>query len=273
MPIIFDGRLGDAGFSAYPSLQANGLVVSGSSSPNGIANRIDIASDPLGSGERVAQFTLYESDPPTAGTSSRRSEIRGPTQDPAGTEYWAMWSYLFPGVWADVRSGFSWMQWHDIPDGGDPSPGKPPPLLGVRAGNGLGQINASYHEDPVNPPLSDFVRRPLTYAWLPSGVWHTFVMRWLMSYTVGVGEREIWQNRRKIFAEFAQHNSYHDAQGPYFKVGLYNYFSVSGWKRYQGWSKGLVLGTGYSSFDEFMIACGSSDRELEGFVTTGVGLG
>jgi hypothetical protein len=229
MPITFDGRLRDFDFTPYINVQANGVSSAGSVVPQGVPGRIERVLDPLGSGEYVAQFTLHENDAPTGGASSRRSEIRGPTQIAAGTEYWAMWSYLFPDEWADTRHGFTWFQWHDIPDAGDPSPGKPPHLLGVRFPSGVGQVRASNHPDDPSLVISEFPRNPLTHLWLPPGRWHTFVSRWILSYTEGVGEFELWHDARKVLSETNQINSYNDAQGPYSKIGLYNYYSRSGW--------------------------------------------
>lgn len=226
-----------------------------------------LVDDPAGSGETVVQTTVYESD--TLAALGRRAELwyQGPD---VGQTVWWWWATYLPADWPDASVDFCTFQFHDTPDVGDLA--RPPTMLGWIDYFGRFQLWNAYDTNATTSPAKTSFDRQLLAWKQPKGQWIEWVMQVTWSATIGSGSLALWRDRRKVYNETDHINTYNDTEGPHWKQGVYNYFSKSGWTSRTQYGKGLVVGDTYTTFDEFAAARGSSDTELEGFVTRGVSL-
>jgi peptide/nickel transport system ATP-binding protein len=106
-------------------------------------------------------------------------------------------------------------QWHDQAKLGDPS-GKPPIAIRYRGRRLF--VTGAYGK--VAGPVADIRYEFASIDNLARGVWHDFVFRvhWARH---GTSEIEAWHNRTK-FIEWRGPLAYeNEAEGPYFKLGVY----------------------------------------------------
>ena len=267
MAIVFDGRV--AGRSTFPSgygIQANGVDSTTSVYTTGIDGRIALVVDPSGSGETVIQTTAYDTDALAA--IGKRAELwyQGPA---VGETVWWWWASYIPTDWPD-NINFCVFQMHDTPDLADEA--KPPTMLGWLDAFGRYQLWNAYDSNATTTPSKTTFDRQLMQFAYPKGRWIEWVMKVTWSATAGSGALTIWRDRRKVYNEVNQINTYNDADGPHWKQGVYDYYSIGSFGTRTQYGKGLVVGDTYTTFDEFAAARGSSATELEGFVTRGVSL-
>lgn len=221
-------------------LQANGTIDTGSNLPSGIDGRLFITADPARERGNVLQATLYETDSLTA--SGRRSEIRAGND--ARQQYWYTWDCLFTEAAWLTTSDFVVMQIHDSPDGGDPA----------RAPNFLLAVNAG--ELRVMVPTATLPAEATTLRTVASfpitlGKWMrlTFNVDWQIS---GTGLRRFWANGVQILNQNQVATTYDDVSGPYFKLGPYNYFSLSSWTSRTMYLSNVRIWSGVANFVDGM---------------------
>lgn len=256
-------------FAGYDSpAPLNNLVAGATVAPDGIP-RLAYVPDPAGSGRTVLRAYITSTDPVgTFSASNRRTQVDyRPTSghDTIGAEYWHRFRFYVPNDWAGFRDrALVVLQLHDKKDDGDPN--REPPWRMEIIGERL-EFWQAYEGLGVNSQLIASQR-------LERGSWQTIVVRMLATHE-GSGELEFWSNRRKICRRLGA-NAYDDVAGLYAIMCLY---LPSNWEAGGPTSRTIYFddyqlgNSSYDRFDEFMAACGSSDTELEGFVTPGMSFG
>lgn len=164
-------------------------------------------------------------------------------------------------------------QWHDQADTGEQY--WEPPLWLIDDGRGYWSMRNAYDVNATTAS-GTVVRRELWKIPKRDGVWEEIVMHAKASYS-SAGFLHFWHNGRKIYTETGLPNTYNHQPAA---GGSFNFveYGIYGGKAQQVlahtiYHKGQQIDDeGVNSFDEFMEACGSSQRELEGFVTRGVSL-
>lgn len=260
MAILFDGRFRTlVSFAGY-GLQANGIDSTGVSYPNGIPGRVERVFDPLGSGEAVCKHTLYPTDAEAA--TGQRSEYY---YQPAGTlpkTLWYWFSMFLPNDWKTDKRFILW-QFHDTPDGGD-SATRTPTMVGYLDTDRRIYLPNSYDPNATSAAHPNYDRIPFS---LPPafGRWQEWVIKAGWSASVGSGTLDLWIDRRKIYWESSQINTYNDTALPHVKIGPYDYYHLGDFGTRILYSKGvLVSDTAHANFNAFMTEAGwSSKTELE----------
>jgi len=258
--VVFDGRFNTLGNFVGYGLQANGVDTTGFASPTGVSGRLELMLDPYGSGDQVCRHTLYDTDAEAA--AGQRSEYY---YQPAGAlpkTLWYWFAIFIPADW-DSSKRMVIMQQHDTPDGGD-STTRTPTMIGYLDTNRLIYLPNSYDPNAVSTPHPNFNR--LCLATDPAfGRWQEWVMKVGWSCVPGAGTLDMWIDRRKVYVETAQINTYNDTALPHVKQGVYDYYHVSGFGTRRMYSKGvLVSDTAHASFNAFMTEAGwPSKTELE----------
>lgn len=263
MTILFDGR-----FALYPTLvpygqQANGVNhVMDEGPASGIADRIELVTDPLGS-DTVCRLSLYADDAEIG--SGHRSEIRTPLTNDLDTQAWYWWAIMLSPGWTADAYEFAWSQFHQTPDPEDEQ-ASPPMVLFASTDERVQSRNA-YDTEAVSTP-GTVQRRDLFGFRMQFGVWHEFVVRAKWSGQENGGEFSIWQNRRLRYRETGQANAMNNlaARSIYQKNGIYNYGGVSpAPSLMRAYTKGIVICDGTAqSFDAFMAEIGRPEiTELE----------
>lgn len=260
MAILFDGRFANRStFSGY-GLQANGVDSTGNSLPAGVSGRLEIVTDPARSGERVVKHTLYPTDIETA--TGLRSEYY---YQPAGSlpkTLWYWFALYMPDTW-DTDKRFVVWQLHDTPDGGDSST-RTPTMVGYLDADRKIYVPNSYDTVASSPAHPNYDRTPLVVK--PTfGRWQEWVVKVNWSAVAGAGSFDVWVDRRKVYWESSQINTYNDAALPHVKQGPYDYYHLGDFGVREMYSKGvLVSDTAHANFTAFMAEAGwSSKTELE----------
>lgn len=229
-------------------------------------------TDPTGSGfGTVGRFGLTVGD--------KRSELSGHVdRDPTfGVDYWTWVAVYVPQTWTTVDDKLLWFQIHEEPDDSPADYVGEAQFIATIEGDRV-RIENNYDVDAQTTAFADITSRVLC-DWPLSeflGRWTNLVVRATWSYS-SAGALSIWRDRRRVFADASTNNAFNNdaARGgddPFHKLGLYRTDTGNATAENYVLHRGLKRGTGYSSFDAFMAACGSSDTELEGFVTRGVSL-
>ena len=296
MTILFDGRfespaLGLQNLSKYNAMcsdPATGLTIGNpwlslSGRPNGVAGRIDLVSDPAGSGERVVRTAVYDTDDTApvhnSLASGNRTELRidGATYSAVPGTFWYWRAIYVPATfWADDPrpksvQKFIIAQFHDLMTAPRSGGGWPNWWMTVDA---YGRIdmqntystNASLAADPgTTRYLIGYGGKSLL---CPYGAWFEIVHKVTWSCVNGVGAWDIWIDHRKIFTESGHINSYNDSGvGPFMTQGVYDYtHGGSGpFGSRTAYGKGFVVGdSADATYNEFMDTCGwPLKRELE----------
>ncbi len=203
MTKIIDYPLG-TNFSGVNTLQAQGSIVSGNSSPTGIGSALSISN-----GYMVSSIT--QSDTLTA--TAIRAEITAPADSMA--ERWYVWEFMLPESFAPSSDPISLMQIHDTPDGGDGTKAVPFSFYYEQSG-----CLAAY------VPLQTLPAEGASFKLAGSinvtkGHWYKAALHCLWSTTT-TGFREFYLDGQPLFRHFNLPTMYSDAVGPYFKVGCYD---------------------------------------------------
>ncbi|MCB1563346.1 MAG: polysaccharide lyase [Alphaproteobacteria bacterium] len=220
-------------FAGINSLQANGTVNTGNNLPNGISGRIEIENG-------VMKSTLDQNDALSAG--GHRSEITSPPQTVPG-EYWYKWSLMIPAPW-NYDKNMVLMQIHDTPDGGDGAR-FPNFALGIESG-----FLAAYVGD-VDPPTEGGDTRRIARKHVSFDTWHNLCLHTLWR-TDGFGMLELFIDREPIFRRTNVGTAYDDAIGPYFKLGVYDFFSNGDYGTKTAYYKDAQIWSGSGSYETLL---------------------
>lgn len=259
MTILFDGRFTHgADIDDYTQWQTNGAT--GTDASLIPAGRIELVSL---DGETACRFTVADSDELAA--NGNRTEIRGPSVT-IGGEYWYSWHTYVPEGFGNDRvltldqlPNFAVGQFHQAPDGGEYS--SPPMPMLYDAGK---MVIRSYYDEGATSTSESYTRRTLaSFRCLP-GAWRHFVLHVLWDASSS-GFIEMWCDRRLVASETGQANCADNSEGPYPKLGVYNFGSLASYGTRQIFSKGIVCADDTSqSFDAFMAEIGHPElTELE----------
>lgn len=88
----------------------------------------------------------------------------------------------------------------------------------------------------------------------------------------GTGNIKVWKDSRAVLNISNKAIGFNDVEGNASKCGLYIPSGMGSIPSRTCYHTGIVCGDTYSTFDEFMAACGVSDLELEGFIVDGIGM-
>lgn len=172
-----------------------------------------IQEDVVRIGNRACRFELRPGDYVSQG---HRAELRDPYNAIWGETVWYGFStMLAPDLALPDNVGCVFAQWHDQAKLGDPS-GKPPIAIRYRGGRLF--ITGAYGE--IAGPVADIRYEFASIAAFPLGVWHDFVFRVLWTRH-GASEIEAWLNGRRIVGWRGPLAYENEAEGPYFKLGVY----------------------------------------------------
>ena len=260
----------DKFFSTLGGLGDDASHYSSTNTGSGITQ--EAITDPTGSGYgTVGKFGLSVGD--------KRCELSGHVdRDPTfGTDYWTWISVYVPATWQVADDKILWFQIHEQPDTSPADYVGEAQLIATIEGRRV-RIENNFDVDAQTVAFADITSRVLCDWPLDDflGRWTDIVIRVTWSVTSG-GALRIWRNRRQVFQDAATNNAYNNAAArggddPFHKLGIYRTDSGNATVANYLLHRGLKRGTGYSTFDTFMAACGSSDTELEGFVTSRVSL-
>jgi peptide/nickel transport system ATP-binding protein len=172
-----------------------------------------VQSDVVRTGTRACRFELRPGDYISQG---HRAELRDPYNAVWDEEVWYGFStFIAKNFELPDESGCVLAQWHDQAKLGDPS-GKPPIAIRYRSGRLF--ITAAYGR--VAGPDVDIRYEFWSKADFPKGVWHDFVFRVLWCRH-GTSEVESWLNKSRIVDWRGPLAYENEAEGPYFKLGVY----------------------------------------------------
>ncbi len=242
------------GFESYRVLEADGIRLSGASSPDGIAGHIERVIDPIYPSRYVAKSTITRDDGIIAG--GLRSEFSG-NEDPFHTERWYGFGFLIPSDWSSTKNSISLFQVHDRADTDE---------SGFRYATFHMEINPvdvvkiwnAYDPDRVTSPPEvhptanvDYVHRQLGEFQVSRDQWTYIVVnvQWAADNT---GFMNIWKDGDLIFEESDHINTYNDIRGPWFKAGTYASALSTGWTELSSYSTGVVVGDSGESLNSIM---------------------
>ena len=172
-----------------------------------------IQSEVVRVGTRACRFALHPGDYISEG---HRAELRDLFNALWEHEIWYGFSTLIaPDFELAEEIGCVLAQWHDQAKLGDPS-GKPPIALRYRGGKLT--VTGAYAK--FASPDPDRRYEFAAIADFPRGVWHDFVFRVLWSRH-GTSEIEAWRNGAPFFTWSGPLAYENEAEGPYFKFGVY----------------------------------------------------
>lgn len=216
MPLLTAYPLTES-LSGVTQIQANGVIDTGNNLPAGIDGRLAIVPCPVGQRGGVLRASLLESDELTA--VGRRSEIRAGND--TRVEHWYSWDCLFTDAEWMTTGDFVVMQIHDSPGGG--ALARAPNFLVVAKSGELRVVVPSATLPTENVGLRTIASCPITL-----GQWMrlTLNINWQIS---AIGHRRFWANGVQLVDQNQIATGYDDANGPYLKLGPYNYFSLTSW--------------------------------------------
>jgi hypothetical protein len=241
MPVQVAYPLASAGALAdVYQLQAMGINVAGADYPTGIPGALEMVPDPAGQRGTVMRASVRDTDPETS--LGHRSEIRAASD--TRVEHWYRWQFMLADDWVDDRL-FSIMQIHDSPDGLD-LPRFPNFLLLA----GIGSIDA-YLPTATLPTESAAGSRAGSIP-LERGRWYDCCLHVVWSISAVGGVREFFIDGRPLVRQFNVATHYDDVNGPYFKLGVYDYFHATGWGSRTAYFTGVQIWRGAASFADGM---------------------
>ena len=172
-----------------------------------------IQSDVARSGKRACRFELRPGDYISQG---HRAELRDPYNAVWDEAVWHGFSTRLAADFALPQNvGCVFAQWHDQAKLGDPS-GKPPIAIRYRGERLF--VTGAYGE--VAGPVADIRYEFASVPDFPRDIWHDFVFRVFWSRH-GASEVEAWLNGQPLFDWRGPLAYENEAEGPYFKLGLY----------------------------------------------------
>jgi len=198
-------------------LQAQGQNVSGAAYPAGINDALSIVQDPTGQRGMVLRATVRDTDDMTS--LGQRSGIRAAGDTRA--EHWYRWAFMLADDWIADRL-FSIMQIHDSPDAGDNL--RFPNFLLLA---GVGSIDA--YLPAATLPTESASGAVAGSIPLERGRWYDCCLHVLWSITAPGAFREFYIDGRSLMRQYNVATHYDDTNGPYFKLGAYDYFHAVGW--------------------------------------------
>jgi len=259
MTIIFNGDIPSGNFGLYTQLET------------GNAQGLTVVDDPLNPGRNVLRALMELGDAPASGAGGWRSELSIGQQEETsivGTTRWYRWGSYIP-EWQSGGNNAIIFQIHDRPDGGDPD--RVPPIYWRMDAQGRMSLLVS---GPVSAgDDNDVTVTVIDAADAGIGQWNDWVFRVVYEWD-GTGAFDAWLNRRKVISLSNVATCYQDVESNYAKCGVYVPAGLSGDVPSRTvYHRGITVADGASTtFDQFMAECGSTDTELEGFVTSGVSL-
>lgn len=147
--------------------------------------------------------------------AAERDEISLRQKFPPDADIWYSFSMLVEPGPATSSKWLEAGQLHSSPDPGEPSP-SPPVTQGFDANDIYRILIRSTSEKPISSnPAPIFVYRDSTFK---RGVFYNFVYH--VHYGLKDGRAEVWRNGQRIVS-YSGPIGYHDAKGPYFKIGIY----------------------------------------------------
>lgn len=287
MGILFDGWFPDgnapAKLAAHAYMNSRGVL--GVSPVVQVPGNLDLVADPLGSGGTVARMAFVRNDPQFVDASLRHMllPITPTAADPitdwgggsATSRRWYRFAFMHAPWVEEVQTLTSStllvvFQIHDQADTGDTYV-EPPLWL---KDDGFGGWELWNYSDPnavtsIGTRAARLLCRIKKRPW----TWFEFVVYAKWSWTSG--DLRVWLNGNRIFQETGIANCFNHLPA---RGGSYNYleYGAYGGKTTQKrdrevWHKGVQIGDeAYSTFDDFMIACGSPIRETRSFQVRGV---
>lgn len=179
---------------------------------------IQVVGSPAGTG-KAARFELNRNDKDVAG--SRRSELFSPTTDTGAlsNDRWYGFRIFIPQDWqADPNSSDIITQWHEYPDFDLGEGWRSPPLY-LRARGDNFEVLTRWDSRPKTLKNTPEGSATLWQGAYKRGQWSEIVFHTKFSYKSD-GLTEMWLDGKKAFSHKGP-NYYNDAQGPYFKTGIY----------------------------------------------------
>lgn len=253
--VVLEGRFDGGNFGSYWGLEANGISLNATSSPDGISSYLERVPDPLGSGNMVMRATRFYGDLPTNG--GYRSEVSAP-KDVVGSERWYSWGYLIPSSWKYIQNDVIFAQIQGSTDPGEDSL-RPPPLALIITNDTIKVYN-SFDYDKITSiygviPIIDidFERRMLA-SWeleLDSWVFMDIHVKWASDDT---GFLSIWKNGELIFEERDHINTFNDEGGVWFKNGTYVFPTEAIWPFISTYSTGVKIGDGEETLESMSLS-------------------
>lgn len=263
MTIIFDGRFANgATFADYHSIALDPSDADQPPLADGRPGMYEMVPDPLGGGDLVAKLTMQ------ASTSGGRCELRPFYEDmdggpPNHGRRWYAWSMLIPGNWTapasyaadvddDLRSSSHCIiaQLHDIADVGDTAHFPPWDLFIDQPYTDRGmryKVGLTYDANATTTS-----RAPNSRVLGPIAVQQDVWVEWALDYTYahdGTGAIAMYKDRRLIFSVTGP-TAYNDAEGPFWKFGLYSYSPPTWTASRSVYTRGAVVGDENSSYLE-----------------------
>jgi len=219
-------------FSSVFQLQANGVNTSGNDSPAGIPGRLEIV-------DGVMRATVLSTDAQTS--LGHRSEIRAES-NPVG-EYWYTWEMLIPESWvSDVAIAV--MQIHDSPDGGD-NPRFPNFLLTVEGDHLVALVPSA------TLPTEGVGGTRVAVENLYKNRWISLCLH-VSWATTASGLIELFIDRTPVYKRFGIATHYIDANGPYLKLGVYDYYHVGSFLEKTAYFRNLRIWSGNDGYQQVM---------------------
>jgi hypothetical protein len=254
MTILVDGLINSTGFTNYVQQEAE-------------TDRLTIVDDPLGERGNVLKAYLVNGDTASGGIRAELSMT--PEDSPSTSLRWYRFATLIQSSTWGGLSGNETTIWqsHDRPDGGDPA--RRPPIELMIVDGGYWKWRVAGGDDPADATNLDLVDDDV--ALYDFGQWVDWVMLVQYGYD-GTGDIKIWKDSRAVLNISNKAIGYDDVEGNSSKIGLYIPSGMGSIASRTCYHTGIQLGESYSTFDQFMVACGSSATELEGYVTRGVSL-
>ena len=176
-----------------------------------------IVSDPVRHGKYAARFELRDGDDMGDGV---RAEVKENYNAPLGREIWYSFSTLVPQDFPIVDRPTVIAQWHAAEDPGEAIASRSPVLAHRYDGRSL-IIDIRYSEARIQRANDGISKVLFEQKYFARGVWHDFVYRTRWSYKSD-GIVQCWLDGQRVI-NYLGPVGYNDANGPYFKFGLYHH--------------------------------------------------
>lgn len=173
---------------------------------------------PVRDGRYSVKFTLRKNDPDVSG--SRRAELRHPPV-PANSAYTYRFSIFLPTNYVYEQHSEIVNQWHSIPDKNLGEKYPSPPLY-FRIQSGRWSLGRRWDPNQItvnNTPGPGGGMEMIDLGPYQVNVWTDWKVYVKWSYRSD-GVLQVWKNGTLV-KSINGPNTYNDAKGPYFKIGIY----------------------------------------------------
>lgn len=228
----------DNDFADTYTIQAAGQVLEPTVAPNGIPGRVEIA-DWGGDIGHAMRATLYETDPPTAGATSYRSEVSFPHYNKG--EYWFSYEIFIPAGDAGFPAGFDGTTSQVLCDF-DQIGVNDDPVLGSHVSGET--LAVKTHLDFVKHSGKQISQNE---ARLPRDKWVTVAIH--SYWTDSGGFLELFCDGRFVYRAWGVQTIHADDGRAYMKVGVYNYNQRAGY----GMARAYYRNVRFNDADETLI--------------------